>query len=107
MNHWILVGTRDSIPRLGARRMCTRQGPIAVFRTADDDVFALADRCPHNGGPLSEGIVAGRSVACPLHNWLIDLETGRALGADEGATPSIPVKIEDEMIFVALIAEPA
>lgn len=107
MNHWILVGTLDSIPPLGARRMCTQQGPIAVFRTSANDVFALSDRCPHKGGPLSEGIISGKTVACPLHNWVIDLETGKACGPDEGATVAIPVKIEDGMVFVALIVEPA
>jgi nitrite reductase (NADH) small subunit len=107
MYHWVLVGTLDSIPPRGARRLCTKAGPVAVFRTADDEVLALVDRCPHKGGPLSEGIVSGRTVACPLHNWVINLGTGRACEPDDGSTPSIPVKIEDGMIFAALVAEPA
>lgn len=107
MNHWILAGSLDDIPTLGARRMCTRQGPIALFRTADDGVFALVDRCPHKGGPLSEGIVSGNTVACPLHNWVIDLQSGKACGPDEGATSSIPVKVDEGMVFVALVAEQA
>jgi nitrite reductase (NADH) small subunit len=106
MQHWILVARIEEIPRLGARRLCTGGGPVAVFRASDDKVFALADRCPHKGGPLSEGIVSGHSVTCPLHNWTIDLESGRALGADEGETRAIPVKVEDGMIFVARIADP-
>lgn len=106
MEHWLLVGEIGDIPRLGARRLCTRAGPVAIFRTSDDEVYALADHCPHRGGPLSDGIVSGKSVTCPLHAWQIDLETGQAMGADEGATRAIPVKIEDGTIFVALMADP-
>ena len=68
----------------------TPQGKIAVFRTADDQVFAIEDRCPHKGGPLSQGIVHGAAVTCPLHNWVISLETGKALGADEGCGADDP-----------------
>jgi nitrite reductase (NADH) small subunit len=75
-----------------------------VFRTGDDQVFALDDRCPHKGGPLSQGIVHGASVTCPLHNWVISLETGNALGADEGAVRTIPIKAENGEIFIALDA---
>jgi nitrite reductase/ring-hydroxylating ferredoxin subunit len=73
--HWIEVGRLEDIPRRGARKLCIAGRPVAVFRTAQDEVFALIDRCPHRGGPLSEGIVFGRSVACSLHNWVIGLAT--------------------------------
>ncbi len=88
---WIDIGRLDDIPRRGARRVHGPEGapPIAVFRTADDGVFALVDRCPHRGGPLSEGIVQGRAVACPLHGWVIELDSGEAEAPDEGcARPS-------------------
>ena len=81
---WIDIAALDDIPPRGARVVRTAEGCIAVFRTHDDRVFALDDRCPHKGGPLSEGIVHGTAVTCPLHNWVIDLATGRAQGADEG-----------------------
>ena len=86
------------IPRPGARvieRAVERGGNVAVFRTADDRVFALADRCPHKGGPLSQGIVHGDRVACPLHNWNIMLESGLAVGPDEGCAARFPVRVED------------
>jgi nitrite reductase (NADH) small subunit len=67
-------------------------------------VFAIEDRCPHKGGPLSQGIVHGASVTCPLHNWVISLETGKALGADEGAVRTVPVKVEGEQLFITLDA---
>ncbi|MGE8441059.1 MAG: nitrite reductase (NAD(P)H) small subunit, partial [Comamonas testosteroni] len=79
MSEWISICTIDDIPVLGARRVARAQGlDVAVFRNADDEVFALLDRCPHKGGPLSQGIVFGRSVACPLHNWTIALSSGEA-----------------------------
>jgi nitrite reductase (NADH) small subunit len=99
---WTDVGALDDVPRLGARVVRTRRGDIAVFRTADDDVFALDDRCPHKGGPLSQGIVHGRSVACPLHNWVIELPTGEAAAPDRGCTRTVPVRLEGKRILLAL-----
>lgn len=99
---WVEVGALADIPRLGARVVRTAQGDIAVFRTAEDDVFALADRCPHKGGPLSQGIVYGRRVACPLHNWSIALETGQAVAPDEGCAARYALRIDDGRIFLSL-----
>jgi nitrite reductase (NADH) small subunit len=100
--NWIVIGSVCDIPRRGARCVETPYGRIAVFRTADDRVFAIDDHCPHRGGPLSQGIVHGTSVTCPLHNWVISLESGKALGADEGSVRTVPVKVEDGRLFIAL-----
>ena len=97
---WVDVGALDDIPRQGARVVKTAQGCVAVFRTAEDRVFALDDRCPHKGGPLSEGIVHGNAVTCPLHAWVFSLETGVAQGADEGAVDSYPARIEAGRILL-------
>ncbi len=99
---WIAIGTLADIPLRGARCVNTPQGKIGVFRTADDQIFAIEDHCPHKGGPLSQGIVHGASVTCPLHNWVFSLETGKALGADEGAVRTIPVRVENGRISLAL-----
>jgi nitrite reductase (NADH) small subunit len=104
-NDWIAVGTLDEIPRLGARVVQTPDGDIAVFRTADDQVFALRDRCPHKGGPLSQGIVHGNKVACPLHDWKISLDTGMAVAPDEGCAARFPVRVEGGTIFLSLAAD--
>mgnify|MGYP001816196110 FL=1 len=80
---------------------------IALFRTAGDQVFAIKDECPHRQGPLSQGIVHGTSVTCPLHNWKIDLASGEALGPDEGCTNTFAVKIENGVVFLALNASEA
>ena len=96
MNEWITICAIDEIPVLGARRVARAQGlDVAVFRTASGEVFALLDRCPHKGGPLSQGIVFGRSVACPLHNWTIALRSGEAAEPDEGCTPHFSVRVQD------------
>ena len=93
---WVDVCALGDIPVLGARRVARPRGmDVAVFRTSTDEVFALLDRCPHKGGPLSQGIVAGRSVACPLHNWVIALDTGLAVAPDEGCTPRFAVRVVD------------
>jgi len=98
---WTRVCALEDIPRLGARRVQRARGPqVAVFRTADDEVHALLDRCPHRAGPLSQGIVFGRAVACPLHNWTIELSTGRARGPDEGATPRFAVRVDGGDVFL-------
>jgi nitrite reductase (NADH) small subunit len=102
MSGWIEIGGLDDIPRLGARVVRRDGTNIAVFRTADDEVFALEDRCPHRGGPLSQGLVHGCRVTCPLHNLVLDLKTGTAVAPDEGATRTIPVKLEEGRIFLGL-----
>jgi len=86
MSDWLEVGRVEDIPKLGARVVHTPRGDVAVFRTADDRIFALDDRCPHKGGPLSQGIVHGARVTCPLHNWMVELGSGRAVAPDEGCT---------------------
>ena len=95
------AGAVEEIPLRGARTVTVGEDAIAVFRTGDGAVFALIDRCPHKGGPLSQGIVHGHSVACPLHNWSIALATGEAQAPDRGCTPTIPVRIEAGRVLIA------
>jgi nitrite reductase (NADH) small subunit len=99
---WRDVGAIDDIPLQGARTVATPGGPVAVFRTADDHVFALEDQCPHKGGKLSQGIVHGHSVTCPLHNWVIGLADGRAAEPDEGCARSVAVRLEGRRILLGL-----
>ena len=97
---WHQVCALEAIPQLGARVVRSAHGNIAVFRTANDEVFALLDKCPHKGGPLSQGIVFGRKVACPLHGWNIGLDDGNAAAPDKGCTRSYSVKIEDGVVLL-------
>ena len=98
--HWLAVGRLDDIPRLGARVVETAHGPVAVFRNGADEVFALLDRCPHQGGPLSEGQVHGRLVTCPLHQWNIHMDKGEAKAPDVGCVPRFEVHNEDGELFL-------
>ena len=99
MSEWTTICRVEDIPVLGSRRVSRAKGlDVAVFRNDSNEVFALLDRCPHKGGPLSQGIVFGTSVACPLHNWTIGLCTGQAAAPDEGCTPKFAVKVEDGQV---------
>ena len=101
MSDWKSICRIDDIPVLGARRVARAgRADVAIFRNAEDKVFALLDRCPHKGGPLSQGIVFGESVACPLHNWTIGLADGCAKAPDEGCTQRFSVKVEDGMVHL-------
>ena len=101
MDDWKAICHVDDIPRQGARRVRRAAGPcVALFRTADDQVYALLDRCPHKGGPLSQGLVFGAHVACPLHNWTIGLSDGRAAAPDEGTTPVFQVRVIDGRVHL-------
>ena len=101
MSEWKAICMVDEIPRLGSRRVQRAKGPqVALFRTADDQVFALLDSCPHKAGPLSQGIVFGEAVACPLHGWTIGLATGCARDPDEGRTPRFEVRVEGGRVML-------
>ncbi len=102
MSNWQEITTLDSIPVLGSRVVETGTVNIAIFRGKDDTVFAIKDECPHKQGPLSQGIMHGDSVTCPLHNWKISLVSGEALGVDEGCTNTYKTKVEDGKVFLDL-----
>ncbi|MEL6801971.1 MAG: nitrite reductase small subunit NirD [Pseudomonadota bacterium] len=106
---WIDIGSVDDIPLRGARKVKTKLGCIAVFRTGEAEVFATSNTCPHKGGPLNEGIVHDRKITCPLHNMVFDLETGVALGPDEGRIDTYAVRVEDGRVLIdaALLAQKA
>ena len=102
MSNWLEVSPLNDIPVLGSRVVETDAGRIAVFRASNDDIFAIKDACPHKQGPLSQGIMHGTSVTCPLHNWKIDLNSGKALGPDEGCTNVFAAKVEDNTVFIQI-----
>ena len=102
MANWTDIGALDAIPRLGARTIRAGEAKIAIFRTDDDRLFALEDKCPHKGGPLSQGIVHGCRVTCPLHNFVIDLRSGEAVAPDEGKARKIDVRLVGDRIELDL-----
>ena len=101
MSQWQAICRVDDIPVLGSRRVAREAGvDVAIFRNDQDEVFALLDRCPHKGGPLSQGIVFGKSVACPLHNWTIGLDDGCARAPDDGCTPRFAVHVSNGVVHL-------
>lgn len=102
MTDWVKIAAVEDIPKLGSRVVKSAKGDIAVFRTDSDKVFALHDRCPHKNGPLSQGIVHGEKVTCPLHGWNINLADGQATAPDEGHTPCVEVKVDQGTVYLKL-----
>ena len=100
MTDWIEITKLEEIPVLGSRIIETDTMNIALFRGTDDSVYAIKDACPHKNGPLSQGIMHGTSVTCPLHGWKIDLNSGKALGPDEGCTNIFETKVENETVYL-------
>jgi nitrite reductase (NADH) small subunit len=103
VSNWKLICKLEDIPQLGSRvvRRATG-GDVAIFRTAADEVFALHDKCPHKGGPLSQGIVHGKRVTCPLHGWNIGLDDGQAVAPDVGSCGRIEVRLEGGDVYLSL-----
>ncbi|MDH4275272.1 MAG: nitrite reductase small subunit NirD [Gammaproteobacteria bacterium] len=99
---WKLIGNVAAIPKQGARTIRLGDVDIAIFRTVDDEIFAINDRCPHKGGPLSQGIVHGKRVTCPLHNWMIDLLDGRAIAPDVGCARTYPTNVVEGDIYIEI-----
>lgn len=102
MSKWLKIAPLEEIPVLGSRVVETKDFRVAVFRASNDEIFAIKDACPHKQGPLSQGIMHGHSVTCPLHNWKIDLTTGAALGPDEGCTNVFETKVDAGTIYLQL-----
>ena len=98
--NWMDIGAINETPLRDTRIVKTALGCVALFRTSEAEVFATSDRCPHKGGPLSEGIVLGRNITCPLHSWVFSLETGQAQGADVGQIAAYAVKVSQGRIFL-------
>jgi nitrite reductase (NADH) small subunit len=99
---WVRICTLDEIPAQGSRVVASKQGDIALFRTADDKVFGLHDKCPHKGGPLSQGMVHGEVVTCPLHGWKLGLADGNAVAPDKGCAKRFAVKLDGGSVFLRL-----
>jgi nitrite reductase (NADH) small subunit len=104
MSEWIEIGRIEDVPLRGSRVVATQQGDIAIFKSAKGRIFALWDKCPHKGGPLSQGIVHGESVTCPLHNWVIGLETGEVKGPDQGCARKVKCKVENAIVMIEAAA---
>ena len=102
MADWKKICALGDIPTLGSRVAKSADGDIAVFRTSSDEVFALRDKCPHKGGPLSQGLVHGTQVTCPLHGWKLRLDSGEAVAPDVGCARRYPIKVDGDAVFIEI-----
>lgn len=99
---WVRVTTCDNVPLREGRVVTLGEREIAIFNLGDRFV-ATENQCPHEGGPLCDGIVTGTSVVCPLHGWKVNLVSGAVERPGTAAPLSIetfPVRIEDGVIAV-------
>lgn len=111
IGEWLDIGPVEQIAPGTARTLPVRGADeIAVFRTQNNEFYALVNKCPHKQGPLSQGIIHGNVVTCPLHSWNISLQTGEALGEDKGCVPSIPMRVDAGRMYLlraAVVGQPA
>ena len=97
---WLRVAPVGAIPEKEGRRVQHGDQVVALFNLGKE-YCAVENQCPHKGGPLADGIVAGKNVFCPLHNWKISLENGCALSGGAGQVKTFPVKVEGNEIYLA------
>ena len=104
MTQWIRVASCDHIPRREGRRALVRGRNLAIFNLGDR-FLAVENRCPHQGGPLCDGIVTGVSVVCPLHAWKVNLETGmveRPCGDAAQHVQTYETAVEEGVVLVRI-----
>ena len=99
---WYRITEIENIPFMGSRKVEISEIEIAIFKTRDGSIFAINNICPHKKGKLSDGLVHDKQVTCPLHNWEIDLSSGKALGNDSGCTGIYETKIEDGIVYLKI-----
>jgi nitrite reductase (NADH) small subunit len=107
-HHWLRITSCENVPPREGRAVVVGGREIALFNLGDR-FMATDNRCPHQGGPLCDGIVTGASVVCPLHAWKVDLRSGgveRPSSAKDHCVTVYPVRVEDGIVMVGLPATP-
>lgn len=102
---WIRIAACHSIPPREGRPVRIGGRDIAIFNVGDR-FLAIDNRCPHQGGPLCDGIVTGAAVICPLHAWRVCLETG-AVDRPNGSAACVrtyPVRVLNGVVELGLSA---
>jgi len=100
--NWQLIADLKDLPKQGAKSYTIGDRSIGIFRTFHNQIFAIHDQCPHKQGPLSEGLIHGKYVTCPLHDWTIDLQSGSCQSPDEGQVACYPLLIDGDEIWISL-----
>lgn len=100
MPDYLRIADLSTVPRGSARAVTVGRYEVALFNV-DGNFYALENACPHQGGPIADGWVAGLTVTCPWHAWCFDLRSGKMTLGDFAWIPRFDVRIEDDGIFVA------
>ena len=99
---WHRICRVEDIPRMGGRTVRVDQMEVAIFRLSDNRIRAVDNRCPHQQGPLADGMVSGETIICPMHARKISLESGEMLPPDSGCVKTWPTKVEDGQVLLDL-----
>lgn len=98
----VKVAHVDEIPYQVGKEVSVDNIEIAIFRLSSGKFKAVENRCPHKQGPLSEGIVSGEFVFCPLHDWKIDLTSGDVQKPDDGCVQTYSVEVMNNEVFIRI-----
>ncbi|MEK9198473.1 nitrite reductase small subunit NirD [Ureibacillus sp. 179-F W5.1 NHS] len=75
---------------------------IALFHLKSGEFYAIENRCPHKGGVLVEGLISGQHVFCPMHDWKIDVTTGKVQEPDHGCVKTYQVEVKGDDVYILL-----
>jgi nitrite reductase (NADH) small subunit len=100
---WIRVTRCESVPLREGRALTLAGREIAIFNLGDRFV-ATDNRCPHQGGPLCDGIVSGDTVVCPLHAWKVRLDSGvvERPASQAACVTTYPTRVSDGVVWLGL-----
>lgn len=96
----IKVVTVDEISKDFGKAIEIGSLKIALFHLNDGSFYAIENRCPHKGGVLVEGLVSGKHVFCPMHDWKIDVTTGKVQEPDQGCVKTFEVEVDGEDVYI-------
>ena len=96
----------DELPRGMGRSFVIADQSVAVFRTREGSVHAVENVCPHRGGPLADGVIAGNRIVCPLHARRFDLETGSCDDASVCSVKRFDVQVRDDQVLLTYNSRP-
>lgn len=99
MSEFVRVADLAAFPPGSAHAFSVGRYEVALFNV-DGELYALENACPHQGGPIADGWIEGRTVTCPWHAWCFELQTGKMTLGDFAWIPRFPVKVEAGAIYL-------
>jgi nitrite reductase/ring-hydroxylating ferredoxin subunit len=96
---FLKVTTVPEIPPGKAVMFQVNEAILSIFNV-DGKFYAIDDRCPHRGAPLSEGVLTGTTITCPWHGAKFDVTNGKLIAGSQWSLKTYPLKIDGEDILV-------